>query len=400
MKHRTNRLLAPLALLLVLAAAPVALADYEQALSYFKAGKYVEAAAEFQALVDQSPSYDYGYYLLGLSFMQMGKPQDAEQNFQKAIELNGEKFEFHHGLAQAYFQTKQYGKSIAALKTAEGLAADGNQQFALYKLRGFSYIGLEKWPDAIEDLDRAKAIESSPAILDRLGQAYYALNHYDKAAPVLREALKAAPDNVANLTRLTNTLMSLGAETRDEGRKKAYYQEALDVAERFQKADPGNAEAHNLVGRAALGAKDYGKAEQAFKRVLAQKSDQCYAMVNLGKTYIATENWTDAESILTDAARCAPRLPVIYESLGYSLQKQKRLAEAIETYKKATSIKPSAAVDKLIATCEENLRIAEANKAMDEEERKSAEEARKAQEEYEEQLAKQKEWEEKRKRDE
>jgi tetratricopeptide (TPR) repeat protein len=184
MKHRTNRLLAPLALLLVLAAAPVALADYEQALSYFKAGKYVEAAAEFQALVDQSPSYDYGYYLLGLSFMQMGKPKDAEQNFQKAIELNGERFEFHHGLAQAYFQTKQYGKSVAALKTAEGLAADGKQQFALYKLRGFSYIGLEKWGDAIEDLNRAKGIQSSPAILDRLGQAYYALNHYDKAAPV------------------------------------------------------------------------------------------------------------------------------------------------------------------------------------------------------------------------
>jgi len=399
-QHKSTKILAPLALLLVLAAAPVALADYEQAMSYFKAGKYVEAAAEFQSLVDQSPSYDYGYYLLGLSFMQMGKPQDAEQNFQKAIELNGERFEFHHGLAQAYFQTKQYGKSIAALKTAEGLAADSNQQFALYKLRGFSYIGLEKWSDAIDDLGRAKAIQSSPAILDRLGQAYYALNHYDKAVPILRQAVKAAPDNVANLTRLTNALMSLGAESRDDSKKKAYYDEALKIATQFQKASPGNADANNLVGRAALGAKDYGQAEKAFKSVLAQKPDQCYAMVNLGKTYIATEKWGDAESILGDAAKCAPRLPVIYESLGYALQKQKKLEQAIQTYEKALAIKPSPAVDKLIATCQENLRIKQENLAMDSEEAAAAAAAEAERKRVEEEEAKRKEWEEKRKRDE
>jgi tetratricopeptide (TPR) repeat protein len=123
-------------------------------------------------------------------------------------------------------------------------------------------------------------------------------------------------------------------------------------------------------------------------------------MVNLGKTYIATEKWTDAESILTDAARCAPRLPVIYESLGYSLQKQKRLAEAIETYKKATSIKPSAVVDKLIATCEENLRIAEANLEMDAKEAEMAAAAKAEEDRIAEEERKRQEWEEKRKRDE
>ena len=153
---------------LALALAPFAMADFDQALDDFKRGKFVEAAAGFQEIVDQSPSYDYGYFMLGMSFLQMNKPAEAEENFRKAIELNGDRFEYHHGLANAHFQRQEYGDVVATLRTAEGLAGDAANQYALYKLRGFSYVGLEKWGDAIEDLEKARKIKSSDAVLDRL----------------------------------------------------------------------------------------------------------------------------------------------------------------------------------------------------------------------------------------
>ena len=134
--------------ILALPVVSVARADFEQAMNYFKSGKYVEAAAEFQTLVDNSPNYDSGYYMLGLSLLKMNKPAEAQQSFSKAIEINGENFGYHHGLAKAYFDQKQYSKSVATLKTAEALAGDTQTKFALYTLRGYAYAALEAWADA------------------------------------------------------------------------------------------------------------------------------------------------------------------------------------------------------------------------------------------------------------
>jgi len=395
---RKPKMLVAIIALAALSAIP-AMADFEQAMSYFKGGKYVEAAAEFQALVDNSPNWADGYQMLGASFLKMGKPADAIPNFQKAIELNGDNFAFHNGLAQAYYLTGEYGKTVATLKTAESLAADDNAKFALFNLRGMSYIGLEKWGDAVEDLEKAKAINSNTKLLEQLGLAYYSLGHNDKAVPVLRTALKSNPDNKGILLRLTNGLLDLGAGAKDDAKKAAYYNEALVAAEKYQKLDPGSYEAQNLVGRAAFGAKDYPKAERAFGRVIEMKPDYCYAMANLGKVYIAQKKWVQAEGVLDQGTKCNPRMGVMYESLGFALQKQKKLPEAIAAYEEAMKIKPSPSVQKLIDTCQQNIAIASENQQMDDAERAQADAEEKAKREYEEALEKAEEWKKARERD-
>lgn len=379
--------------------APFAMADFDQAMDDFKRGKYVEAAAGFQEIVDGAPNYDFGYFMLGMSFLQMDKPDDAVENFRKAIEINGDRFDYHYNLATAFFKSRKYADAIATLRTAEGLAQDDQGKFALYSLRGQSYVGLEKWSDAIADLEKARPIKNSQAVLEQLGVSYYMLGHYDKAVPVLRSALRNSPNDENLLSRMSKALLNLGAETQDESKKMTHYRESLQLAEQALKHAPSDFDANNLVGRAALGAKSYDRAEQAFRKVLALKSDYCYAMANLGKVYIATEKWSEAESILRDGARCAPRMAVIYESLGFSLQKQKRLEEAIEQYNKAMEIKPSPSIKTMIETCEKNLAIEAENRRMDAEEAANqaaieAEEKRIAEEK-----AKAKEWEERRKRD-
>ncbi len=114
---RTDKKITSLgALLAVVAAitlAPVALADFDQALDHFKRGKYVEAAAGFQEIVDQQPEYDYGWFLLGMSFLKMSKYDDSESSIQKAIDMNGERFEYHLGLANARYKAARYSKTVA-----------------------------------------------------------------------------------------------------------------------------------------------------------------------------------------------------------------------------------------------------------------------------------------------
>lgn len=388
-----------LAALLVLPTASVARADFEQAMNYFKSGKYVEAAAEFQTLVDNSPNYDSGYYMLGQSLLQMRKPAEAEKNFDKAIELNGEKFEYHYGLARAYFDQRQYSDAVGTLKTAEPLATEAQTQYALYSLRGYAYSALDAWGEAVEDLEKAKAIKKDPSVLTQLGKAYYGLGHNDKAAPVFRDALRARPNDSTATQLLAESLINLGAGAGDEARKESLYKEALQTADKFLQLNPNSYEAHNLVGRAALGAQQFEKAEQSFRRVLAQKPDYCYAMINLGKTYIARERWADAEGILKDAAECAPRMALVYENLGFVVEKQQQLEEAIKQYEKAMQIKPSAALRAAVERCQANIEVRDHNLAMEEAERKQKEEEERARLEYEEAKAKEEEW-KKRTRDE
>lgn len=379
--------------LLLLALVPVAHADLSAAMHYYKSGKYLEAAGEFQSLVDQSPDYAYGHFMIGTSMLKMGKPGDAEQNLLKALDLNGDRFEYHLALANSYFFQRQYAKSIATLKTAEALATDANTQFYLYKRRGMSYAELEKWADAIDDLEKAKGVKKTPGILDRLGQAYYELRHYDKAVPALREALQQTPGSVSLVVRLATSLLNMGAEATSDSQKRSYYRDAVGAAKQYQDMKPNDAEANNLVGRASLGAKEFNAAEQAFKKVLALKPDHCFAMTNLGKTYIALQRWADAESSLHDATQCAPRLLVAYENLGFAMQKQKKLEEAIEVYERALELKTTSSIQKAISVCEENIKIRDENKAMDVLKTQQEEAQRIADEKYEAELRKTKEWE-------
>lgn len=399
-----KKLRRPLAIaaLLALVFAPAVWANdsLNQGLSHFKSGKYAEAAAEFQALVDGSPSYDYGYFMLGLSLLKMGKFKEAENNIVKAIELNGDKFEYHNGLATVYFTQKDYAKAISVLKTAEPLASNDQYKFVLYSMRGNCYAAREKWADAVDDLEKAKAIDAGQAsVLVTLGQSYFKLGYFDKAAAVFRSAVKAVPTDSSTTQLLAESLLNLGAEATSDTAKASLYKEALGYAETVQKAKPGSFEASNLVGRAALGARNYPKAEQAFRKVLARKPEHCYAMANLGKTYIAQQKWGDAEQILEEAAACAPRMSVVYESLGFALQKQGRLEEAIQAYERAYDIKPSETVRNAINICKQNIEVAVHNTDVAEKERKQDEAEAEAQRIFEEELAKKAEWEERRKKD-
>jgi len=390
--------LAAIVILAVSVPGVVLAADYEAGMNYFRAGKYVEAAAEFQALVETSPDYDYGYFILGHSFLKMNKPNDAIENFRKAIDLNGDKFEYHYGLAGAYVAAGNFQRALAALNEAEPLV--GNNAYAFHSLRGTAEYQLKKWSDAITDLEKANKLEKNDAkkaaTYDMIGKAYHELRTYDKAADAFRSSNGLKPD-LQTQQLLTLALTNAAGQADSDASKDRFYKQAFESAQAAAQKAPNDFDVVNMLGRAALGAKQYAAAVTAFDKTLSMKPDYCPAMVNKAKTLIATEAWGQAADAITKAEKCDPKMAfTCQELLGFTYRKMERLDDAIKAYEKAQSIKPSPAIAKAIEEIRYNIEVKQHNANAAAEEAQSAAEAERIRKEQEEMDKKVKEWEKKR----
>ena len=312
-------------------------ADLEQAVTYFEAGKYLEAAGEFQPLIDEHPDYAYAYFMLGNCFLKTDKIVDAENNLLKAIELNDDKFEYHYQLANTYVKMGKIDKVVSTLNNAETLAPNEQYKKALYKLRGFANYWAENWEAAAADLSKAG---SEVDVVSRLAKSYFKMGDTQAAASAFAGAVKTSPNDPEIRELYAESLLILALKAKSDSEKSKYYKDALTQAKTFQKMKPESFESNNLVGRAALGNKQFDEAVSAFTIALQKDKTRCNAMVNLGKALISKYYWVDAYRSLDNATRCDPNMALAWELKAYTLQMQGKCEEAIPHYEKALSINP------------------------------------------------------------
>ncbi len=56
--------------------------------AYFNSGQHGRAAEAFEALLDVDPSAHYGHFALGLSFVRLGRDQEARTHLRLAVALH------------------------------------------------------------------------------------------------------------------------------------------------------------------------------------------------------------------------------------------------------------------------------------------------------------------------
>ena len=325
-------------------------AEQEEALAAYTAGRYLEAVAEIQAVVDRSPGYAYGHFLLGHCMLKMRRIGEAELEFRRALNFDPARAEYYQGFALAL---KAYGNWPLAIRaTTEGLARapEPRTRAALLTLRGYAWAALRRWKEAASDFEEAQRIRTDPWVLVSLGKARFAAGAWAGAIPPLRQALQAGPDDPVVLRLLAESFLRLAADEQDAVRKRFEYTQSLGYAQRLASLTPNDLDAIHLVGRAALGAGRLSQAENVFRHVLANDPRQCYAMANLGRTYMAASRWAEAEAYLRKASACAPRLTTVYESLGEVYLRQGKPEEAAAAVARAEELEPTGAAPELPPT--------------------------------------------------
>jgi len=362
------------------------LADYKLGLQYFKQGKYIESASEFQAEVDRAPHYDYGFYMLGMCYMMLGKNEPALSNFRKAVDLAPNKFDYHVGIAQMYVKQQKFYNAAEVLNASSALANSTAEKFQLYYLRGLAYAGQRRHAEAVIDLKNARQIKASQSVLEQLGKSCHQEGDFTCAIDAFRESLKLDANSYDANFYLSKALIEKAKTESDKSKKKPLYIEAMKYAEKVARSRPNDFENINLLASAHFGAGNLDTAVEKFKEVIRLKPNYCWAMVNLAKVLRFQQKFQEAESWLENAIQCDPQSSVAYETLGYILLKQERLEQALEIYQKIYSISPNSSIAESIDRVKTNIEIRDYNKKiadlekLNEEEQKRYDELKKKEE--------------------
>ena len=97
---------------------------------------------------------------------------------------------------------------------------------------------------------------------------------------------------------------------------------ALRLARDFVKTNPGSAVGHEVLGTAALAARQWAEAERALTQAVRLEPGRVSAMIRLGLLALETRSPKMAETWFRQAILAAPQIPVAHRLLGVALFRQ------------------------------------------------------------------------------
>ena len=217
-------------LLACLAACATPSQTKEQALSHLRLGdsmlqegRPTQALAELIKANDLDPSNPVIRNVLGIAYLEKGMVRQAIYQFEKALYLNPDYVEVHNNLGTALLRDGRVKESIPEFKKALDDPLYTTPHFVQYNL----------------------------------GQAYFALQEYDKARGYFQEAIKSSPGYSLAYHGLGLTLQAT--------------QHLEEAAEAFKKAiehAPQYARAHYDLGEVLVQLNQQSLARLAFKEVI------------------------------------------------------------------------------------------------------------------------------------
>lgn len=149
------------------------------------------------------------HYEYGILYLQNGKYNLAQREFQKTKELNPKDYRLYNGLGLTYYFQGKFSLAIQEYKRAVKL----NPKYPdAYNNMASAFAKLEQWPQVIEYTDKALAIPSyvTPEFAHyNKGVAYYHLGEFEKAQIELEISLELDQNYIDPHYQLGLTLLKL-----------------------------------------------------------------------------------------------------------------------------------------------------------------------------------------------
>ena len=193
----------------------------------------------------------------------------------------------------ALFSSEKFQDALDAI---EELIVDNPKDALLFNIRGACFAGLDQKNLAIENYEKAIALNPG-----------YAKAHYNLAG-----ALYELHDFHASILS---------------------YQDALAI-------EPDYAEAHNNLGNVFKEVGQLDAALKSYKKAVTLKPDYVEAYYSLGATFYDSEKLEEAVDCYSKVVQLKPNLSLIHNDLGNILRELGRPDKAVLSYEKAILIDP------------------------------------------------------------
>jgi len=139
------------------------------------AGRTSEAIQKLQVAVSLHPDYAQAHYNLAWAYEEFLDFERAIQEYQIALEKNASLDAAYNNLGRLYIVRKDYNGAIHILRKGEQRAQDDAARYAIYKNLGWAYYEKGLYTQAIEELERAIALQG-----DRAEPHYFLALTYEK----------------------------------------------------------------------------------------------------------------------------------------------------------------------------------------------------------------------------
>jgi tetratricopeptide (TPR) repeat protein len=308
--------------------------EFNQASQAMQHGDLDAAAAGFDTIVKQSPTFAEAHFNLGLVREEQGKFEDAIGSFQKALTLKPHLHGANLFLGITEFRLNHLEKAHTAI--AKETAAYPKDAAAWMWL-GVVRLAQDKAEDAAEALDKAAKLKPDDGdILYHRGQAHLLVSKSSYARMfqvdpgswrvhrVLAQANAEADRHMEAIAeyeaaiKLAPTQPGLHEEIGSEYRNANKIPEAEEAFRRELEIDPNNVLARYKLGAIALEQGDGTKGKELIEAALREKPGLIHADYNLGRAQMLLGEDAAAAEHLQKAA-ASDTDPEVVEQAWYQL---------------------------------------------------------------------------------
>lgn len=319
-----------------------------------------EAESYYVMLVENFPHIPLIYEEYGSFLYRTGRTQEAQDKFEKALNLDSSNKNLLLKLAVVYIENERYENAHQQLDSV--LSKDSDNETAKYykgvllmeesdfemaesylgKIHPDSYLyknavaKLAMMHDRKGDMGKAEYVllsglmhdSDSRLLTNYLGQVYRKQNRLHKAFELYDHYLESNPEDITIMYSLG--VVQFYMEDEDA---------AINTMRRILELDPEHADAMNFIGYTYA---DNGirldEAEELIRRALELSPDSGYIIDSLGWLYYRKGKIDKAIELIEEAAQLSPDDAVIKEHLGDAYMEIDNKHKALENYKEALEL--------------------------------------------------------------
>lgn len=319
-------------------------------------GRWDEAIKAYKEAIKRDPNSGVAYNQLGVALSNQGRWDEAIEAYRQATILRPQDVTTHKNLSGALESQGLLNQAIEAYRKIIELQPNSavvcNNFGILLKKGG-------RLPEAIEAYNKAIALDSNYATAyDNLGTALSEQGRLPEAIEAHKKALSISSNNTWFINNLGTALIKVNR--LDEALK--LYQEAVTV-------HPKNAELHYKLSLVLKMLDHFESAQKACDlaveinpnyKARCQPTDE----ISQGNRLRTRGRLREAVEAYQNALKLNPNSDIALNELGVTLLQQHHVGEAIDEFRKAIKIKPTAeAYNNLGMALREQGRLDEAEQA-------------------------------------